>query len=178
MSTVNLSKKEQNIEVVKFLKSPSVKKLIAGLNNRYESIYKKFEEKYEWDESTYESNDVTKSKKAMLIEKLNFYKEIVVSLEKETDCVGKDIILNHFNAQIQAVRSQIYNRVQGDFGESMDVASFTADDLEHFRMLHMKDVHLMIIGWINPISDGEEGMSVNEKHDIYDDPEQYFSDED
>lgn len=178
MDIQNLSKKEQNIEVVKFLKSPSVKKIITKLNNIYETIYKRFEEKYEWDESTYEANEMTKSKKAMLIEKLNFYKEIAVFFEKEDNCIGREITLREINRQVDWTKSQIYNRVTWDFGESMDTASFTEDDLEHFRMLHMKDIHYMLISWINPRTEEEIHDWIETKYDIYEDPEQYFSDED
>lgn len=173
MSKREATPKEIQIEVVKYLKTK--KDFIAKLDNKYQSIKNRFEAKYEGEDG-YECVEAKFSKKHMIIQKLDFFKEVVD--EFRDDNLGAKEILSILEGEITATRSQLYNRVTDEFGMSQDTAVFTQDDLDLFKSHHYKDFHIFVISMMNPIDPNDyenTGMSLDEKYEIYENPELYFN---
>lgn len=68
------TQKEIQLEVIKFLKGKEYQKVLKGYKNKFDTLHKYFESKYESENLDYNSNEATVSEKRMMIEKLNLFK--------------------------------------------------------------------------------------------------------
>lgn len=164
--------KEIQVEVIKYLKSAEYQKTLKKYENSYERTRKIFEATYEGEDSDYKSNEATISEKRMMIEKLNVFKDKLADIKWEG--VAQDEIRKLLEAQIFNTKSHLYNGVTNSFGMSKDTAVHTEDDLLIWRMGHEKDFHLFIVSMMNPPRDDYDRVNTSE---IYEDAEEYFSEE-
>lgn len=156
--------KEKQLEVIKFLKSPEYQKVLKKYKNRYDTKKAKFEDKYESND--YSAGEPIYSELALQATKVKIFTDRLNDIKWDSE--GADIIRGILEEQINNIKSHLLNSVTNSFGGSKDIATFTEDDLEKFKMLHDYDFHIFIVGMLNP----KQEMSLDEKYDIYEDPEE------
>ncbi len=157
--------KEDQIEVIKFLKSAEYQTTLRKYENKYINKYNKFEEKY-FSAAYYTSNEPEYSENAMQSRKYKIFKERIDDVKWISR--GAELVRELLEEQAKNIKSHAMNSVTNSFGWSKDVAVFTEDDLFKFEMLHEKDFHIFIIWIMNP---GDE-MDMDDKYSIYEDPEE------
>lgn len=161
-----MKNKEEQLAVIKFLKSPDYQEVLKKYANQYEASMNKFEAKYEWEEA-YKSGEIEYSELAMQAEKLKIYRNRIADIKWDSDWAV--LVREILEEQYTNIKSHLYNSVTNSFGGSKDMATFTEDDIEKFKMLHAKDFHIFIVGIMNSNEDKE--LSQEDKYDIYENPE-------
>lgn len=161
--------KEKQLAVIKYLKSPEYQEVLKKYSNQYEKTLAEFEAKYEWEDlKDYKSNEPEYSELAMQAQKLNIFRERIADIKGNSD--GAVLVREILEEQYKNIKSHLYNTVTNSFGGSKDTACFTEDDILKFKMLHEKDFHIFIVGIMNSGNQGEE-LSISDKYDIYENPE-------
>jgi len=155
--------KEQQLEVIKYIKSPEYQNILKKYSNVFENAYNKFEAKYNTEE--YLSNEATYSENALQIQKRKIFLSKIEDIKWESEWAV--LLRKLLQEQADNIKSQYMNAVTNNFGISKDVAVFTEDDMCKWKMLHEKDFHIFVIWVMNPW----EEMSLKDKYDIYESPE-------
>ena len=169
---MSIVSKENQKEVIKFLKSPEYQKLMNKYKNRFEAAKEKFEAQYMWDDydcgglPIYSEIYIHSLKAKMLQEKLDDIVEISPWAE-----LMRELLL----VQIEGAKSHFYGVTNG-FWMSKDVAVFTEDDKFKCKMVHENNIHLFIIGLMNPQGEWME-LTESQKLEIFDGYEKELLDE-
>lgn len=161
--------KEEQLSVIKFLKSPAYQEVLKKYEQKYDAKMAQFQAKYEWEDSDkYKSNEPIYSELAMQTRKLKIFKEKIEDVKGNSEWAV--LLREILEEQAKNISSHLYNTVTNSFGWSKDIGCFTEDDIEKFKMLHMKDFHIFIVGIMNSGNNDEE-LSLSSKYEIYENPE-------
>ena len=164
-----MDNKKDQIEVIKFIKSTKYQEVLSGYAERISTIQDQFNGLYVWDD--YRSGDAVFSENYMYWVDIKGYLAKIEDIEKTgTESKGAELIIEMFKTQINHIKSHTYN-VTNSFGMSKDVAVFTSDDVLKRDIRNLSNIHLFIIGLMNPTQPHEEWLSDIQRLEIYDNPE-------
>ena len=161
-------KKEDQLEVIKFLKSPEYQEVLKKYSNRFETKLLAFKTKYAWDnykagEPEYSENAMQSSRYKIFLKRIDDVKWLSRWAELVRKILGEQLI---------NIESHYLSAVTNSFWSSKDIACFSEDDMYKYEMLHEKDFHIFIVGIMN----SKEEISLEEKYSIYENPEEQLVD--
>jgi len=166
--------KENQVEVIKFLKSPEYQTVLKKYQNKYDTRYATFEAKYFGEEEVL-ANEAEYSELSMQSIRYKIFIERINDIKWESQ--GAILIREMLTEQANNIKSHLLNTVTNSFWMSKDVPVFTEDDMAKFKMLHEKDFHVFIIWIMNPRDEVEAQMTLQDKYDIYENPEDQLTDD-
>ncbi len=154
-------------EVIKFIRWNFYKKLLEKYSNIYQRRRDAFETMYMW-ENCPASNEAKYSEIYMHSQRARMLQSKIDDITDNSR--GAELVKEMLSEQIINVKSH-FQGLTNSLGMSKDVAIFTEDDKNKHKMSHELNMHLFIIGLMNPTKQGEDGLTESQKQAIYESPE-------